>query len=475
MSRKRLLWQLYPSYLAITLLALVAIAIYSSNAFKQLFYEQTLSELTHSARLVSQIILGSNAWSEKTIDAICKQAAQNSSKRITVILPDGVVIGDSEEDPGLMENHAERPEVSEALEGSVGIATRHSRTLGKDMTYAAIPLYKNDKVAAVVRTSMPTRSLSEVMSSLYAGIALEAVLLAILVAAMLLVISRKIIKPLEKIRIGARKFLEGDLSYRLRVHGSDEVKALATTMNQMAAELQERIERLKQMENTRREFVANVSHELKTPITSIKGFAETLRDGALDDPSRAKQFLEIIASHAERISNIIEDLLHLSRIEQVHEVQQIPLERSAIREMLESAILMCETKASEKKITLELSCDAGLTALINPALLEQAVVNLIDNAIKYSAEGGKVFIEAKDDASGMRISVRDSGVGIPQEHLSRIFERFYRVDKGRSRKLGGTGLGLAIVKHIVAVHNGHVSVESTVGQGSKFTIRLPAE
>ncbi|MFA4874036.1 MAG: ATP-binding protein [bacterium] len=475
MSKKKLFWQLYPSYLAITILALAAITVYSSSAFKKLFYEQTSSELEHTSRLVAQLVKGTNALERpKSADEICKQSSRNTSKRITVILPNGEVIGDSEEEPASMENHSDRPEVRAALEGAVGVATRHSHTLGRDMIYVAIPVIKDGRIEGVVRTAMPTKAMAGMLRSLYTGIALEDLFLAAIVAWMLLFISRRIVRPIEEIRAGARKFLEGDLSYRLRVKGSDEVKALASTMNQMAAELQERIDRLKQLENTRREFVANVSHELKTPVTSIRGFAETLRDGALDDPARAKRFLNIIASHAERISAIIEDLLYLSRIEQVQELEQVKLERGSILEVLESAISLCEGKATEKKIDLELSCDEGLFAMINAALFEQAVINLVDNAIKYSALRSSVRIEAALEGKELRIVVRDKGCGIPQEHLSRIFERFYRVDKGRSREHGGTGLGLAIVKHIVALHSGRVSVESAMGSGSAFTIRFPS-
>jgi two-component system, OmpR family, phosphate regulon sensor histidine kinase PhoR len=232
------------------------------------------------------------------------------------------------------------------------------------------------------------------------------------------------------------------------------------------------VTRYRHLENLRRDFVANVSHELKTPIASIKGFVETLLDGALNQPDDAQRFLKIIASHAERLNNIIEDLLSLSKIEQSEEAANLPLVEVPLRPVLEAALRGCETQAAGRKITLELHAGEE-TAMVNPPLFEQAVINLIDNAIKYSEIGGKVAIEAQANGREITISVRDHGCGIAAEHLPRLFERFYRVDRARSRKLGGTGLGLAIVKHIVQAHAGRVTVSSTPGAGSVFSIHLP--
>jgi two-component system phosphate regulon sensor histidine kinase PhoR len=229
---------------------------------------------------------------------------------------------------------------------------------------------------------------------------------------------------------------------------------------------------LRRLENVRREFVANVSHELRTPITSIKGFVETLLDGAMYDPNDARRFLEIIAKHAERLNAIIEDLLALSRIEQEAEKAEILLQPSRIDPVLRSAMQACEMKALAKDISITLNCQDTLRANINAPLLEQAIINLIDNAIKYSESGESVDVRAEGRDGEVLISVQDHGCGIEKEHLPRLFERFYRVDKGRSRKLGGTGLGLAIVKHITQAHGGHITVDSTPGMGSSFTIHL---
>jgi two-component system phosphate regulon sensor histidine kinase PhoR len=234
---------------------------------------------------------------------------------------------------------------------------------------------------------------------------------------------------------------------------------------------------IQRLENVRRDFVANVSHELKTPVASIKGFVETLLDGAADDPADNRRFLEIVARQAERLEAIIEDLLALSRIEQSEGAGNLPLERVHMLAVLSAAVADCRPRARDRGVTIDVECDGLLEADVNPALLEQAVINLVDNAIKYSDSGDTIWVSTTvDHADGpaVRIVVRDEGCGIDAEHLPRLFERFYRVDKARSRKLGGTGLGLSIVKHIVQAHGGSIAVESTPGVGSTFTIELPA-
>jgi two-component system phosphate regulon sensor histidine kinase PhoR len=235
------------------------------------------------------------------------------------------------------------------------------------------------------------------------------------------------------------------------------------------------VTQLRRLENIRRDFVANVSHELKTPITSIKGFVETLRDGAMDEPEHAARFLGIVARHAERLHAIIEDLLTLSRLEQSTDAYDMARVDTPLLEVIDAAILDCAPRAEAQQVTMVPTCDPDLRAPINAPLLEQSLVNLLDNAITYSHPGSTVWVTAQRVEEALELVVRDQGIGIPQEHLERIFERFYRVDKARSRERGGTGLGLAIVKHIAQVHGGQVTVSSRVGQGSTFTVQLPLE
>ena len=233
------------------------------------------------------------------------------------------------------------------------------------------------------------------------------------------------------------------------------------------------VTRLKRLEAVRRDFVANVSHELKTPVTSIKGFAETLEDGALDDPAAAHRFVRIISGQADRLNSIIEDLLALSTLEQSGDSPLLQLEEADLCDVIAVALEVCGPKAEVKNIELREDCPGHLLARVSPPLLEQAVVNLVDNAVKYSAEGSTIVVTLEETGDEVVVSVVDEGQGIAGEHLPRLFERFYRVDKARSRDLGGTGLGLAIVKHVAQIHGGRVSVDSVVGRGSTFRIHLP--
>jgi two-component system phosphate regulon sensor histidine kinase PhoR len=230
---------------------------------------------------------------------------------------------------------------------------------------------------------------------------------------------------------------------------------------------------LRRLERMRQDFVANVSHEIKTPITSIKGFVETLLDGALDDGATARRFLEIVARHAERLNAITEDLLNLSRIEQEAERGALHTEEASLAGVLRAAVQVCAAKADAKGTRLAVDCAESLRARLNAQLVEQAVVNLVDNAVKYAPAGTEVRVEGAREPAGVVVRVRDQGPGIPAEHLPRLFERFYRVDKARSRKAGGTGLGLAIVKHIAQAHDGRVEVQSELGSGSTFSLHLP--
>lgn len=235
------------------------------------------------------------------------------------------------------------------------------------------------------------------------------------------------------------------------------------------------ITRLKRLERVRQEFVANVSHELKTPITSIKGFVETLRTSRFDvDREKTDRFLEIIERQTERLRLIIDDLLTISQLEQYPETG-ISRQKILLSEIINGALENCREEAAAKGINIKLTLETDPVLEVNRRLLEQALINLIDNAVKYNEKGGEVALQSLslDGGRSVGINISDTGPGIPEEHLDRIFERFYRVEKSRSRAEGGTGLGLSIVKHIVLIHGGEVKVSSEVGTGSTFSTILP--
>jgi two-component system phosphate regulon sensor histidine kinase PhoR len=228
----------------------------------------------------------------------------------------------------------------------------------------------------------------------------------------------------------------------------------------------------KMLEEMRSDFVANVSHELRTPLTSIRGFAETLLDGAYEDPATARKFLMIINKEAERLSRLIDEILNLSRIEDKKFV--LSYEEFSISDIIQRTAAIVQTRAAEKNLTINIDVPEDLPAVQgDPDMIRQVLLNLVDNAINYTQPGGTVLVRAAVEQGELRVDVQDNGIGITPENLSRLFERFYRVDKARSREMGGTGLGLAIVKHIVEAHKGKVQVESKVGRGSTFSFRLP--
>ncbi|BCA80801.1 ATP-binding protein [Desulfuromonas sp. AOP6] len=590
MRPKRLLWQFYIPCLLIILLSLLVLTWYFSNTLRSSYLKQTKEDLMARARLVTVQVKGLFAVSQSPyLETLVAELGQDSATRITLIMPSGVVLADSDEEAARMENHAGRPEVVEAMQGSTGRSVRFSHTIQQDMMYVALPVAENGAITGVVRTAMAITALDETLDTLLRRVILGGVVAAVLAALLSLLVSRRISQPLEMMKQGAERFSRGELQQPLVVRGSAEVRSLAEAMNKMAAQLDERIRtvlrqrneqeavlasmvegvlavdaeerilrlnraaeklltldsaevqgrriqevvrkadlqrfiaqalsspeavegdivfhgdperflqahgtalrgsqgqrigvlivlndvtRLRRLETMRRDFVANVSHELKTPITAIKGFVETLLDGAINQPEDAQRFLSIICKQADRLNAIIDDLLDLSRIEQGAERHQIDLQPGAVDEVVRAAIQSCEMQAQEREILVEQAVDESLRARFNPPLIEQALVNLISNAIKYSSEGSRVLVEGRQSADGVVIRVIDQGCGIAREHLPRLFERFYRVDKARSRKQGGTGLGLAIVKHIVQTHGGRVAVESVPGKGSTFSIILPSD
>jgi len=587
---RKFIWQHLPLYLLILLFSLVFITYYASITMRKLYFRRMSNDLQARSLMLQNMIhfpLANNNISDA--QKLCESIGNEVNTRFTIILPSGEVIGDSDEDPKNMENHANRPEIQKAMSGETGVSTRYSRTLKVEMMYVAVPFKTDNSIQGVVRSAVSVHYLSETLHHFYRQIALVGFLVILSAVLLSLVLSRQIRKPVNQLSEGAVRFGQGDLDYRLHISDPEEFMNLGNAMNQMAADLNKRIHtitqqrnemegilssmiegvlvvniegeliqfnhaatrffdvdpemakgksvqevirnmdllrfihqtlkqqksnegdivirgkedrflqahgtvvfnhqkevtgilvvlnditKMKRLENIRRDFVANVSHELKTPITAIKGSVETLQNGAIQKPADAKRFLNILLKHTDRLNAIIEDLLSLSRIEEEAEEKAIPFEDSPLRPIVGEVVSVCESKASKKNIKIEWDCPETIIMKINKPMLEQALINLIDNAIKYSQSNSRVLLETELKNETLLIHVQDWGCGIPKEHHHRIFERFYRVDKARSRDLGGTGLGLAIVKHAVQAHGGLIQVESQLGDGSRFTIHLPVK
>jgi two-component system phosphate regulon sensor histidine kinase PhoR len=589
MGRRPLFWQLFPSFILLTVFALLAVTVTTVRTLRTSTLERTADDLRQRA-LALERTLGEWFPDGGVVerDAACREMGRRLATRITVIDRDGHVLGDSHESSTLMNDHSNRQEFMEAVSAGLGHSERYSHTLKRDMVYVAVITGVGPETP-ILRLAVPQAAIDDELAELRTRIGLGALLVALLSAVASLLLSRRLSGPLERLRTGAGEFARGRLEGRLPLSSTREIADLATAMNEMAGQLDARIRtveaqrdeleavftgmiegvlvidaesrlmsfnsaaghllgvdpvrskgrhlseairqpglldfadrvlregepleedldlpgepealhlqlhgvplnggeerphvlivlndvtRLRRLERVRQEFVANVSHELKTPVTSIKGFVETLREGDVDDPDDAKRFLDIIARQTARLDAIIEDLLCLSRLEQGSGETLGTLGVYPLCRPLAAAALNCQMHADARRSTIRVACPDGLQARIDPQLLEQAVVNLIENALKYNDEGTSVRVSAEAVGDVVEIRVADDGRGIEARHLPRLFERFYRVDKARSRQAGGTGLGLAIVKHIVQFHDGSVDVESTPGEGSVFILRLPAE
>jgi two-component system phosphate regulon sensor histidine kinase PhoR len=447
------------------LAVLLSVTWYVADRFHDFFVDQQRNALEVYARTVT-LDVEQNGFPRSGITGICSASEHaDETLRVTLINSDGVVLCDSMANPSGMDNHLDRSEVRTALGGQAGSGVRFSNTVKASMLYVAVPLETGDGVW-VLRTA---RSLAAIDALLHDVFRKLFTVMMLLVAAIFLIsfyLFRKINPPLYEIRQGAERFARGEFERQLPDYQVKEISELANAMNQMAAKLDS-------LENLRREFVANVSHELKTPVTTIKGFTETLINGARDNPEDLDRFLDIILRQTDRLTDIIDDLLTLSRLESAPLSEVLALDWRDLCEILELCKDACQSRADRKEISLQLECNTPIRAHVDHSLLMQAIVNLIDNAIKYSPERTCVKIVAQVETDQVRIAVTDEGPGIMDEHIPRLFERFYRADKARSRKLGGTGLGLAIVKHIANVHQGEVEVSSNVGAGSTFSILLP--
>lgn len=505
--------------------------------------------------------------------------------RITFIDNTGDVLGESNTDYHAMENHYERKEIVEALQGQVGQDIRFSNTLHVNYYYLAIQVPSHN---VIVRVALPMTQISKTSNHiwLYSIIGIIAGLLT--TALMAFRFSSGLTQPIHQFISISREIAQGNYARRVRIHSRDELGILADTFNDMAEKLdrtvddltdknikldsilnsmssgivavdnrlkimlinaatqdmfslpasqhvlgcyfievirnhqiynllkesvtnntslsgeitlgkpQEKIFRIttnpiraigmensnaggivviqditniKKLEQIRTEFVSNVTHELKTPLTSIRGFIETLRNGAISDTSVADKFLEIIDIEAERLYILINDILQLSEIESRQNDSNVALHD--LQSILEETLPVLQPVAEKKKVQLYTEITPPLPLMVNKNRIKQLLINLIDNAIKYNHEEGAVYIKAWPEHDKIHLSIRDTGIGIEADQLPRIFERFYRVDKGRSRSMGGTGLGLSIVKHIVNFYGGELQVKSKPGEGTEFIIQFP--
>jgi len=575
-------WRIAVPYTLLIVLVMAALTVYTSRFVRDMYVADLQAQLLSEARLSANALEGPMARGAAAdeLDALAKQWAHQVEARVTIIAPDGVVLGDSHEDRTRMDNHLFRPEVQQALAEGQGSSTRFSNTVGYDMMYTAVIVSLNGKVAAIVRVARPLRQVEIHTARLRQSILLAALIASVLAALLAILVAERTVRPIRRLTREAARMAEGDLSAAVEPATRDEIGQLGHAFNRMAAELQDKMEavgeerrllatvlsrmsdgaiitdgaeqvrlinpaaarllnttdseavgrsfaqvvrhhkiidlwrrsrergeqleetvemyrqdvflraivtpldeegmegsltilqdltRVRRLETVRRDFVSNVSHELRTPLASLKALVETLRDGALEDPKAAGRFLNSVETEVDALTQMVQELLELSRVES----GQVPMSivPTDVRELLSRPAERLRPQAERAGLALSLDLPPDLPrVLADVERVQQAVINLLHNAIKFTPPGGQITISAQVAGDEVVTAVRDTGVGIAAENLDRIFERFYKADRARSG--GGTGLGLAIAKHIVQAHGGRIWAESAEGKGSTFYFSL---
>ncbi|MEC0258088.1 Alkaline phosphatase synthesis sensor protein PhoR [Paenibacillus sp. GM2FR] len=591
----------YRNRLTLIMLTLIGLSMLAAGlamvtVFKQSHIQLLEDNMVREIRLLQTMMEFPDTDSADAISYYTNRSVQLeelSDARVTFILKDGKVIGDSESDPLTMDNHANREEMLEAVKEGRGSTIRRSDTLEQDMLYVALPVKAGENFDGFVRLSVSLKEVDQGVKQGWTVMGIGLLVLFLIAALVSYRVAKGLTSPLEKITRVARRISRLEYDARVKIHRKDEIGQLAQAINGMADSLQTQLRTIRdnedllqsvlnnmtggivmvsgagqiilvnraaekmlginaevitgksyrelkqhyeltklmeegleskegfheerniyypvesiirldgvammqeeeqesyrgmlfllqdvsdirRLERMRSEFVANVSHELKTPLAAVKGFAETLLGGGVTDEKTSRSFLQIIYDESERLNRLIGDILELSKIESKRiQMDYSPIHLSAFFDTISE---MMRTVAEKKRISLELDIPEELFMEGDEDKLRQIFMNLLSNAISYTQEGGRVKLTAREKHSNgnaediVEFIVKDSGIGIPKKDLPRIFERFYRVDKARSRGSGGTGLGLSIVKHLVDLHHGTIKVESELGIGSSFIIELP--
>ena len=403
---------------------------------------------------------------EKEIGDLKPTLSENHS-RFTVICLDGTVVADTGEVPvASLDNHAGREEVKEEGEGT---SRRYSNTLKESMLYVAI---RSSKADYILRMAVPYTGMKENLMLL-----LPAVWLSFLAAIMYSAFSadsfaESITRPLKEISQEMLK-VNGDYTdLSFETYQYPEINIIAETTTRMSKNVKEYLNQIEREKQIRQEFFSNASHELKTPITSVQGYAELLESGIIQDEVQKADFIKRIKKEAGNMNNLINDILMISRLE----TKEAEVLKSDVRLsiLVEDIIESLEPLAASHEVLMHMDC-RPVCIYANGQQMKELIGNLVSNAVKYNKPGGDVWITVKEEDRNVIIRVKDNGMGIPKESLGRIFERFYRVDKGRSKKQGGTGLGLSIVKHIVNFYHGTITVESTIDVGTEFMVKIPIQ
>lgn len=454
-------------FIVVLIVAMAISSIVISMSYYRLASHRVMEDMKPVLLLLDATIDWESSDLEKQIVEISSQ--MNNDYRITIIDNDGSVLADSETgNPETMENHKNRKEVKEAFQNGFGTKVRNSSTIKGSMMYAA---YCSPTQHKVIRISIHHDVITDLMKMMVPSIAIS-LLLALSVAGVLTnKFAASVTKPILEISHKLEGIYDEKIDFNFPHYQYDELNIIARTTTDMSKSVQDYIRKLEKEKTIRQEFFSNASHELKTPLTAIRGYAELLQSGMASDTQMQKEFLGRIHSEVEEMTSLINDILMISRLE-TKELMPTK-EMLCVKSVAEEVKNTLKPLADENNVSLEIHC-CDEFVYMDRSHLQGILSNLMGNAVKYNRPGGFVQTDITMDSTSLSIRVEDSGIGIAKEDQKRIFERFYRVDKGRSKRVAGTGLGLSIVKHVTEFYGGCVSVESQSGVGSTFLVQLPA-
>lgn len=430
-------------FVGIAFIAVIATLLLAIVVFYELFKEQVFHDLKTDAYLIEN---------SKLLDEMSEEETKlpDYNIRITLVDADGTVLFDTLADEAEMDNHATRPEIEDAFEVGEGTSIRQSETMDMSNFYYASQLSDG----RVLRISKEAHSIWNILYRALPLMALIIFLLLILCIVLSRILAKSLLEPIE--------LMAGDMEHMNQVECYEEIKPFIET-------IQQQHEAIVKNANMRQEFTANVSHELKTPLTAISGYSELIENGMATDQD-VRRFGAEIHRNAGRLLTLINDIIRLSELDST--VSEVPFEPVNLYQIAMDSVNMLQVNAENHQVSLQF--EGGLCYIYgDKQMMEELLYNLCDNAIRYNNKCGHVWVSVGKKGEQVVLRVKDTGIGIPKKHQERIFERFYRVDKSRSKSTGGTGLGLAIVKHIVAKHNAYMELDSEAGKGTEIRIFFP--
>ena len=425
-----------------TILAMLVTIVFTSYIFYGFFQEEVQSDLRTTAQVFSVIDL--------TEENMADLEQLDEDLRITRVAADGTVLYDNIADIAVMDNHLDRPEVQAAFETGEGEIIRKSDTVKDNTFYYALLMQDG----TVIRVARETGSIWSVFSSALIWVVLVVVIMLFSSVLISRYLTGKLVKPIEEMTADMDSY-----------NNQSVYKELVPFMNTIRAQHEDILKAAKM----RQDFTANVTHELKTPLTAISGYAELMESGMTDE-EQVKHFSKQIRKNSGRLLTLINDIIKLSELDSGEEL--VSLEMVELSSFTKKCVDNLQVNAGKHDVNLSFDGES-CKICANVDMMEELINNLCDNAIRYNDKNGSVLVRVRKNEESVILSVKDNGIGIPKEHQERIFERFYRVDKSRSKETGGTGLGLAIVKHIVALHDAKIEVNSEVGKGSEISVIFP--